>query len=277
MIKDILVHFDGSSEDANRLSHGLELARQYGAHLTALVVNNVPELVMAGDIGMSSARVAAELQEEAVKRGDELQKAVEAQFADLEVLNEVRRVDLQSGEIGRSVAAEVRTSDLFIMTRPYDHHAPDAALAEGVMFSSGRASYFVPPAIGPSGPIKTVVLAWRNTRESARAVAEAMPILSAADKVVVTMVSQGEDPESMHQEPGADISRHLSRHGANVELRMLTGWADPAEAILNEAERSGAQLIVMGGYGHSRFREMVLGGVTRNVLSKSDIPVLMAH
>ena len=77
--------------------------------------------------------------------------------------------------------------------------------------------------------------------------------------------------------PGADIARHLDRHGINVELRQISGWSNPAEALLNEAEKSGAQMIVMGGYGHSRFREWVLGGVTRDILKVATVPVLLAH
>jgi nucleotide-binding universal stress UspA family protein len=91
------------------------------------------------------------------------------------------------------------------------------------------------------------------------------------------MIGAGEAPEQEGHEPGADIARHLDRHGVRVEIRHVTGWSDPAEALLNETQKAAADLIVMGGYGHSRFREWILGGMTRDVLSLANVPVLLAH
>lgn len=278
MLKDILVHLDGGSDDDNRLAHALGLARQYEAHLTGLVCIHVPGMsMMGGDMGLSSAKLSAQIIQESNESGDALEAKYIEVFKNLDVLSEVRRLDLQGGSAAQVIAAETRTADLFVSTRPYNHKNNNSELLEGVLFSSGRACLFVPPAVPPEGDVKTIVLAWRNTRESARAVAEALPLLVGADKVVIAMISQGEAPQARGDAPSADIAKHLTRHGVKVEVNYISGWDDAAAALLNECDRVDADMLVMGGYGHSRFREWVLGGVTRTVLSKADLPVLIAH
>ena len=135
---------------------------------------------------------------------------------------------------------------------------------------------FVPPASKP-GKFDTVFVAWKNTREAARAVAEAMPFLRRASQVIVGLVEEEGASEQFGIEPGADIGRYLSRHGVGAEIRPINGWVYAGEALLNESQRTGADLVVMGGYGHSRFREWVLGGATRHLLTHAAVPVLIAH
>jgi nucleotide-binding universal stress UspA family protein len=95
--------------------------------------------------------------------------------------------------------------------------------------------------------------------------------------VTITLIDERSSAEEAGQEPGADIARHLSRHDAVVEIQHIAEWHGVHEALLNQAEKSGASLLVMGAYGHSRLREWVLGGVTRGVLSEAKLPVLVAH
>jgi nucleotide-binding universal stress UspA family protein len=136
---------------------------------------------------------------------------------------------------------------------------------------------FVPPGGTPPNNWNTIVVAWNGSRESARAITEAMPFLEAAEKVIVVLVDDRHPAEEKGREPGADVARHLSRHSVNAELRHVVEWDHIHAAILNEAEKSGAGLLVMGGYGHSRLREWVIGGATRGVLTEAGLPVLMAH
>ena len=121
------------------------------------------------------------------------------------------------------------------------------------------------------------MVCWNGSREAARAVAEAMPILEVAKNVIVVMVDDTPSPEEEGWEPGADISRHLNRHGVKVELRHVAEWVHIHSAILDEAGRSGADLLVMGAFSHSRLRQLILGGVTKFVFEQSTLPVLMAH
>ncbi len=277
MIKDILVYLDGTKEDDVRLSYAVPIAQRHDAFLTGLLCVEVPDVVSAGEGVFSVGKVAAELQAQADEHGDQAEKELRAKFDKLEIRSELRRIDTVGASLGAAISDEARVADLFIATRPYGHYTETPELLEKILFSSGRSCLFVPPAIPAREPFTDIVVGWRNSRETARAVADSIPILQKANKVTLTMVHEGDSTEELRIEPGADMARHLDRHGVNVELRNLTGWDNPGEALLNEVERTGANMIVIGGYGHSRFREWILGGVTRDILTKAEVPVLMAH
>ena len=277
MIKDILVYLDGTKEDEVRLSYAVPIAERHDAFLTGLLCVEVPDVVSAGEGVFSVGKVAAELQAQADEHGDKAEKELKAKFDKFEIRSELRRIDTVGASLGAAISDEARVADLFIATRPYGHYTETPELLEKILFSSGRSCLFVPPAVPAREPFTDIVVGWRNSRETARAVADSIPILQKANKVTLTMVHEGDSTEELRIEPGADMARHLDRHGVNVELRNLTGWDDPGEALLNEVERTGANMIVIGGYGHSRFREWILGGVTRDILTKAEVPVLMAH
>ncbi|MBM3560382.1 MAG: universal stress protein [Alphaproteobacteria bacterium] len=123
-------------------------------------------------------------------------------------------------------------------------------------------------------------MAWNASREAARAVADAMPFLVAAQHVVILSVNpeSGQRPGTHGADPGADIGFHLARHGVKVQASHgVAPDIDPADAILNWASDDGIDLIVVGAYGHARLRELVLGGVTRDMLAASPVPLLMSH
>lgn len=277
MIKDMLVYLDGGPEDATRLAYAEKIADRQGAHLTGLYCNVIPEMLVAGNAAMTSAQIIVEMQETAVKSGDVVEKQLKAQLDQLSVPNDLRRIDVFASQAGNQVAAAARRTDLFVASRLYGEHSDNSELLETVLFNSGRGCLFVPPAKMPGGDINTVLVGWRNTRETARALAEALPLLKQAKNVIVALVLDSTPSERAGEMPGADIARHLDRHGVNVELREITGWDNAAAALLNEANKSGADLLVMGGYGHSRFREWVLGGVTREIMKAAEVPVLLAH
>ena len=129
-----------------------------------------------------------------------------------------------------------------------------------------------------SKPGKSVMLCWNASRESARAAAEALPFLVAADKVVVLIVDPKTSVAGHGAEPGADVASWLARHGVNVTvLRDVAADTDVGSVILSRAADHDIDLIVMGIYGHSRLREVILGGASRTLLSRMTVPVLMAH
>jgi len=118
------------------------------------------------------------------------------------------------------------------------------------------------------------MVAWDGSAPAARALGDAMPMLARARRVEVVVVDDGPDGDTI---PGSDAQRHLKRHGIEAGLRRLTGTRDVADTLLSQASDTGADLLVMGGYGHSRFREFILGGATEGVLASMTLPVLMAH
>ncbi len=275
MLKDILVHLDGSGEDDTRLAFAKDLAAAHGAHLGGLYCNILPDLLIANGGGYAVAEVAMDLQNEAMASGDIKQDVLDTKLKALEVPTSLMRIDAYGGAIGREMSSMAHTADLFLATRLYGHELGLPEPLEAVLFDGGRACLFVPPAARPRS-IDTVMIAWRDTREAARALAEAMPFIEKAKNVHVVMVGQQSDNGGTDTS-GTGVVAHLKRHDITARLTTLSPKTDVAGVLLEEAGRLKADLIVMGGYGHSRFREWVLGGVTRDVLELAQVPVLVAH
>lgn len=275
-MKDILVYLDGTASDEARIAQAETLAMQQDAHLTGILYNALPDLTVTSAPVYASEQMIMQLQEDAIASGDRAEEALKTRFERLGCPNDLRRIDVVSSQAGQTLASECRTADVIVGTRFYGHDLGEADVMETVLFDSGSACLLVPPEAKPRS-FETVLIAWANTPPTARAIRAALPILSKAKNVVVAMVHRHEPPEFRDAAPGADIARYLDRHGISVEVQHLSGWSNPAEALLLETENRSADLIVMGGYGHSRFREWVMGGVTREVLTKAQVPVLLAH
>ena len=153
---------------------------------------------------------------------------------------------------------------------------PERLLTEAALFESGRPVLVVPYIQRAGLELRRVMVCWDGSRNAARAIGDAMPFLLRANAVEVITVTG--EPGKSSDVPGADIAHHLARHGLKVELRQLVmSDTDVTSTILSHAADAGSDLIVMGGYGHSRAREFVLGGATRGILASMTVPVLMSH
>jgi nucleotide-binding universal stress UspA family protein len=149
-------------------------------------------------------------------------------------------------------------------------------IAETTLFESGRPMLVVPYIQKAALKLDNVMVCWDGSRQAARAIADAMPLLERAGRVEIVIVANERGKQD--EVPGADMGQHLARHGLKVEVHRISGGSiDIGDALLSRAADSGADLMVMGGYGHSRLREFVLGGVTRSILRSMTIPTLMAH
>lgn len=277
MIKDIMVHLDGSPEDEIRLEHGQALATAGRAHLIGLFTNQIPDLTVAMpmDGGAAGIQVLTELQDEALRDGDATARRLTERLASLQVPSELRRFDETFGALSGKVVDQARCADLFIATRPYGGAEtavwPD--LVEAVLFGSGRTLLLVPPGRHRQGPIQTVLVAWNGSREAARALREGLDFIEQATRVVVLVV----DPPAGTM-PYAEVKAHLAHH--NVVAEVVTADSrdsSVADVILVEARRVSADLVIMGAYGHTRLREQVFGGATRDMLTASESPILVAH
>ncbi|KLK92266.1 hypothetical protein AA309_14805 [Microvirga vignae] len=282
MIKDVLVHLDGTPRDEERLQHAEAIASISQAHVTGLLTNPLPDmpLIAPMDAGAAAAEILVSLNEEAKGTGDALQKKLTARMALFSVPNEIRRLDATPGGIPNEAASEARWADLFIMSRPYGTDGSEEwdSLFEAVLFEGGRSVLVVPPNHRAADAIRRVLVCWRDTREAARAVAEAAPFLAKATKITILVVDPEQKETDSNNQPTADIAKHISRYGAPVEVSIVQSQGrDVSDVILEQARRTSADLIVMGGYGHSRAREWIIGGATRNTLSTSEFPILMAH
>jgi nucleotide-binding universal stress UspA family protein len=175
----------------------------------------------------------------------------------------------------RVFGLHARYADLSVLAQdaPESQDLRFADLAEDVLISAGRPVLVVPKG-GAAWSGRTALVAWNGSREAARALADAMPLLERAQTVEVFTAGE----QDIGDLPGADIAAHLARHRIDVEVFRFAGIeSSVGDALLNRAADIGADFVVMGGYGRSRFREYVLGGVTRHVLQNLTLPVLMSH
>ena len=147
---------------------------------------------------------------------------------------------------------------------------------EAALFGSGRPVLIVPYIQQAGLKLDRVLVCWDGSRTAARATADALPLLAKAETTEVITVTDGAGDQD--EIPGFDIAKHLARHGIKVELkRIVRGDVDVPNIILSHAADTSADLIVMGGYGHSRLREFVLGGATRGLLQSMTVPTFMSH
>ncbi|SES87537.1 universal stress protein [Paracoccus homiensis] len=185
----------------------------------------------------------------------------------------------QIGGLSGLVGMRARFSDLTVLARCYGADAPtDAeAVTEAALFEGGCPVMVVPPEDRLASAPRRAIIAWNQSNEALAAVRQALPLLQAADKVEVTVIDPGRGgPE--RSDPGGALTQMLTRHGVRAEIAVLSRTAPTISDELNRrAVEIDADLIVMGAYGHSRFREAILGGATRNMLEKAKVPVLMAR
>lgn len=271
-MQDLLVHVGDKKDSEHTVDAALALAERCDAHLIGLGVELPLEMP-----GYAAIRVPQSVFE--IMQNRERERIAEARGM----------FEVKAKKIGRSERCEWRTdrgdptqvvethgryADLVVVSQrqPHAEEMRLNDLAEDLMLGTGRPVLIVPYATTGKPLGKRVLVAWDASREAARAVADAMPILEIADSVEV-FVANG---AGAVQE--TDIAAHLARHSLNVEVYTTeTGETPIGEALLNHVSDSGADLIVMGGYGHSRFRESVFGGVTRHILEHMTVPVLMSH
>lgn len=275
-LKDILVHVDGSRSAPARIRTAATLAEAHGAHLIGLYVIEVPVLP-----SYAEAQIPATILEAQRKAFAKAAARAERVFA--EVTSSIGiEAEWRCVEDRRSAALSLHAhyADLVVVGQadPGDPDCVSRGLADRLALESGRPVMVV-PAGGAGGTVgRRILVAWNARREAVRAVSDAMPLLEAAEHVtVVTINAASDDPEN-EGIPAADIGLHLARHGIDITTKSLYGApAAVGEVILDAAADGGADLLVMGAYGHSRFRELVLGGVTAHVLEHAPIAVLLSH
>ena len=282
-LKDILVHLDGSDGGQASLDLAVQVAAQHEAHLTGLFVRDtLTAAPSAGALGFSNWQLAEALMQQLA---DEMRGAATQAQAVFEehatkqgVVNAFRVAD---GVTAEALTLHARYADLCVIRQPRPRSPEERGymdLVETLLFGSGRPVLIHSFAATPGRPLETVLVAWSGTKEGARAVNDAMPLLVKAKNVLVLAVNPRDGLQGEGDVPAADMATHLARHGVTATaLHTMATELDVGNVLLNSISDHGADLLVMGGYGHSPAREMILGGATREVLRHMTVPVFMSH
>jgi len=275
MIKDIVVNLGlGAHDPAGDFA--ISVADAFKAHVLGVAFSYepvIPGTVMSG--------IPPEFIEAQRSRSDKEARAAVARF---EAAASRAGVSAEARIISASVSGAAdklgrlgRRFDLVVVGQAEDDTLSAAEVVdEGVLFESGRPVIFVPYIQKAGLKLDRVMVCWDGSRAATRAIADSMPFLLKAKQVEIVMVAAkaGKSDEI----PGADLGQHLARHGLKIDVKRITSPdIDVTSTILSHAADSSADMIVMGGYGHSRLREFILGGVTRGILETMTVPVLMSH
>ncbi|CCQ73233.1 universal stress protein [Magnetospira sp. QH-2] len=276
-IKDILVHVDSSVHAEARVTAAVELAKTQGAHLSGLYVISPPHLP-----GYIEAHLGENIVAERVTALSEMAKRAEIAFTKACADSAIEfQWNQTQGDLAENLIRHVRYYDMAIVGQRDASEDPQVGsdqLPDRLVLSAGRP-VMVMPKEGASKPLgRKILICWDASRLATRAVNDTLPLLEEADKVFVLVVDTKESAENMRNVTGANIAKHLARHGISVEARKVTAKEHAiGDTILSKAVETGCDCIVMGGWGHQRWREMVLGGVTKHMLKHMSIPVIMSH
>lgn len=274
-LRSILVHIDASPRCAVRLALARDLAQRHSATLTALYAVTPGFIDMPYAYAEATAGMIAAMQELDSERRDAARKL----FDQANTGQLLHWRDLATSTVADSVADQALYADLLVLGQ----RDGDGARATGVpadfvataLIASGKPALVV-PSVGPFSHVgNEVLIAWKATRESARAVASAVPMLQLAQRVHISCANEPEAPSTAF----TDLQAYLRQHSVHCPIEQHGPLPDdiPGEALLSLAADVSADLLVMGCYGHSRLRELMLGGVSRTILQAMTLPVWMTH
>lgn len=276
MPKDIVVNLTPSRPRDPAADYAISLATQFGSHLTGLAFALEPAIPagamggIAGDVIDSAIATAERDANDAIAR-------FEAAARKQGVSAEKRTVTALVADAANRFGEIARHFDLSVVLQPEPgSDAPNDLFVESALFGSGRPVVVVPYIQKYPVKLDRIVCCWDGSATAARAIGDAAPLLARAKTVELLIVTTGAEPRG--EEIGADMARHLARHKLQVTLQRITASdIDVGNAILSYAADRATDVLVMGGYGHSRWREFLLGGATRQILSTMTLPVLMSH
>jgi nucleotide-binding universal stress UspA family protein len=276
MVKDLIVNLNVTKKDTAAGDYAVSIAAALQAHLTGVAFIYDPIMTFS-DGGYIPTEVIE------TQRVDN-EAAAQATITNFTALAGRAGVSAEPLILSASFAGAAdqfarlaRRFDLAIVGQGQPEMSTiEQIIGEMTLFESGRPVIMVPYIQKAPFKIDKVMICWDGSRAAARAVADATAILGKSGRVEVVIVTN--EPGKREEVEGADIGQHLARHGFKVDVHRISGGdIDIADALLSHAADSGADFIVMGGYGHSRLREFVLGGVTRSIFQSMTVPVLLSH
>jgi nucleotide-binding universal stress UspA family protein len=276
--KTILAVLDTPQNARQITDFGIALAEHFSAHLIGVHAETLAAVPLIAPMEIPDPAAVQVLQEVAQKETAEVQRIFGELTASQGVSTECRSFMSSAGYGSSSVMETARSVDLIVASQSDPAHADHRADLETFLFESGRPMLLVPYTMKVVKPVKRVMIAWNGSREAARATFDAMPFLKAAESVEVLVIDPPERGDQTPELAGTEIASALSRHGINVTLTtQQSGGLSASAMIENRLTENSVDLLVMGGYGHSRWWEMLFGGVTRNLLDSMTALTLLSR
>ena len=276
--KTILCVLSNAKNAAHVLNCAIDIARNHGAHLIGLHVEQVAIAPLAAPMAIPDPVSIQAMQDAAHKQSAELKAIFEESCRREAISGEWRNVVSMSGFGSDNTANTLRSADLIITAQSDPSYASDDSEIEQVLFESGRPVLLVPYIFTQAKPINRVLIGWNGTREAARAVFDALPFLVKARSVEVFTVDPGRGDDRDADLAGADLGATLARHGIKVTVSSAPSEGlSPATVLENRLSDEGIDLLVIGAYSKSRLRELFFGGVTRTLLDSMTALTLMSR
>jgi nucleotide-binding universal stress UspA family protein len=276
MIKDIVVNLTGGHPQDFASDYAISLAAGLGAHIAGVAF--IYEPVVPGSVlgGIPTDLIEAQRSRNTVAAREAIAR-FESTAKAAGVSAEARTVDASLAGAPDLFGRITRRFDIAVVGQArQEQGATEELMIEGALFGSGRPLIVVPHTHKQELKLDRIIICWDGSRPAARAIADSLPLLQRAQSIDIVVVTGERDKSG--EITGTNMRRHLARHGITVEIKHITrGGAGVQNAILAHAADTGADFIVLGGYGHSRLREFILGGVTRSILRTMTVPVLMSH
>jgi nucleotide-binding universal stress UspA family protein len=277
--KTILVSLNEVGRIAELVSAAVSLARQTGAHVSGLYV--IPSVQVYPSVGFEAAPQVFEGNRSFFKdNAQRVRQAFEEAMRAEGLTHDFHLLDARTPVIADEAVAIGRCADLVVVsaTNPDEITGVERDFVEQVVMAVGRPVIVLPAKGDARISLGEIVVGWDGGREAARAAFDALPLLKKAENVRVVRIDPQKDPSLRGTVAGADLAETLARHGIRAEAQGYpTDGLDEGQALMRCAEDTGAGLIVMGAYGHSRLAEFIFGGATRFVLTRMTRPVLMSH
>lgn len=276
MVKDIIVNLSVTKEGAVVGNYAVSVGAALQAHVTGVAFIYDPVVPISG-AGYIPAEIIETQRDDNETAAAAAIKSFTAASDQAGISAEPLMTSASLAGAGDQFARMARRFDLAIVGQPQPEISSlEQIIGETTLFESGRPVIMVPYI--QKAPFKTdnVMVCWDGSRTAARAVADAIPLIRKSGRVEIVIVANERGKQDEIE--GADIGQHLARHGLKVDVHRISGGdIDVGDALLSHAADSGADFMVMGGYGHSRLREFVLGGVTRSIFESMTVPVLISH
>ena len=277
--KTVLVHLNDERRAAHMLDYAVPFAQAHQAHLIGLFV--VPLPVVLNEWPDIAIAEMIEAQRKAYRdEGARIAAVFKDKTSEMTRPSEWRLIESQYATAAEALVQHARLADIAIAPQADRgwHLTHTLDCAESAIMESGRPVLVIPNAGEASPEPSRVTVAWNGKREATRAVFDALPIIAKAGRADVVWIDPRPGSAAAGDLPGSDLAVMLARHGVQTEAKSVAAADESVgSALKDEVRRSGSGLLVMGAYGHSRLRELVLGGATRNIMQSMTVPVLFSH